>query len=221
MLVKKIYSKYNSRLEVVWSSIDFCHAIDNFIGCLIFRGNSKRAQKYYEKLLTILKLKYRVDPLIILRNAFDNLYPLFAGSKKKFGKKFTILPTFATGNRRFVMLTNWLLRNNKGKYNTRGIKMDEVIRHIIDASENKGRAISMKKTFYKNVLSARHLLNKYNEIEEEEIIDDYEENVEESSSIYFGTKLPNFTNVVNPFNKRNNKKKFFKNKSYKVWQKKN
>jgi hypothetical protein len=39
---------------------------------------------------------------------------------------------------------------------------------IVEASDNRGKAIAKKSQFYKNVLSARHLLTKYEQEQEED-----------------------------------------------------
>ena len=135
---------------------------------MIFRGRSRIVRRHYEKLLLTLKIKLKKNPHSSLRQAFDNLYPLFAGSQRKFGKKFIMLPTFATGSRRYVMVMNWLIRKHKGRSNTRGYKIDEICRLIVEAANNKGKAITMKKYFYKNVLATRHMLKTYNQEEEED-----------------------------------------------------
>jgi hypothetical protein len=49
----------------------------------------------------------------------------------------------------------------KGKSNTRGVKVNDIVRIIIDTYYNKGRALANKKAFYKRALSGRHLLSTY------------------------------------------------------------
>jgi len=53
------------------------------------------------------------------------------------GKIYHAVPSLAVGKRRFVIMLNWILKKQKDKTNVKGISVNDVSRHLIDAVYKK------------------------------------------------------------------------------------
>lgn len=140
---------------------EFYYFLKKFIGSLIFEGNKTRALKMYDEILYLLKKTLKKEPLVILHSVFLKLVPVFSIAYKRVGNRYQPVPRFANKNVRIVLIINWLIRNIKGKSNIRGVKVNDIVKIIIDTYNNKGKALANKKAFYKKALSGRHLLSTY------------------------------------------------------------
>lgn len=129
-----------------------------FYGTLISRGRKGYAIKLFNKILVNFKNKFKKDPFIELRKALDNLIPILMSTQKKIGKVYHAVPKLAVGNKRFVIMLNWIIKKQKGKTNTLGIKINDVSKHLIDAVDKKGVLINLKKQNLAAALANKHLL---------------------------------------------------------------
>jgi ribosomal protein S7 len=140
---------------------EFYIFLKKFVGSLIFRGNKSRAIKMFDEILYSLKCKFNKDPIFIFYTVFKKLVPIFSIAYKRVGNKYQPVPKFANKNVRIVLINDWLIRSLKGKSNTRGVKVSDIIKVIVDTYYDKGKALANKKAFYKRALSGRHLLSTY------------------------------------------------------------
>jgi hypothetical protein len=56
-------------------------------------------------------------------------------------------------------MLNWIIKKQKSKSNVLGIKIDDVSRHLIDAVNNKGILVNLKKQQLSVALAGKHLLH--------------------------------------------------------------
>lgn len=105
-----------------------------------------------------LKKKKKEDPFYGLYKATDNLLPIIGQTKRKIGKNIIIIPCFALGNRRFVIMIDWILKKQMGKGNVLGFKINDVARYLIEASNKYGFLIKMKYDYYKLAIGNLNLL---------------------------------------------------------------
>jgi len=213
MLIRQKRGKGKWGYSLIFSQNEFVEALTKFKGGLIFRGNKRRSRRYFDDMLFELKKKVKGKiPLKVVHEAFNNLYPIFGASKRRYGKKFINLPAFAMGNRKNVVLMNWVLRGHKNKTNVRGYKMDEIFRSIIDASQGKGKAMLLKRNFNEQVLASRNLLINYGSEENEEENEKYDsyQDMMNENIIPLGKNKVEPTKTLIPI--FNNNKKLIKNK---------
>jgi len=131
---------------------------NKFYGSLIFRGRKSYAFRMFDNILFNFKNQLKVDPYIELRKAIENLIPILGLTKKRIGKVYHSVPKMAVGNRRFVIMLNWIIKKQKGKSNVLGFKIDDVSRHLIDAVSNRGVLINLKKQHLAVALAGKHHL---------------------------------------------------------------
>jgi len=80
----------------------------------------------------------------------------------RFGKKKYTIPFVLKTHRRFIMINKWLIRDNKNKYNTRGVNLNDICKTLNDILLKKGPILKIKKEYFKIALNSRYMLSKYN-----------------------------------------------------------
>jgi len=126
---------------------EFYFFLKKFFGSFVFRGNKSRAIKMIDEIIFRLKKVIRRDPVHIFYRIFKKLVPIFSIAYKRVGNRYQPIPKFASKNVRIVLMISWLLRNYRGKSNVRGIKVNDIIKVLIDTYRGKGRALAAKKLF--------------------------------------------------------------------------
>jgi len=140
---------------------EFWRFLQKFVGLFIYRGNKARAVKFIDKLLHGLKRELGRDPMVVLYLVYLKLFPLFSITYRRMGNRYQPVPKLAAKSVRCVLVLDWLVRGLKGKSNRRGVRANDVVALIVDTYHNRGRALALKKAFYKRALSGRHLLSSY------------------------------------------------------------
>jgi len=150
--------KSKNRYILGLNDSEFEFFLSKFYGSLISRGRKGYAIKLFNKILVNFKTKLKKDPFIELRKALDNLIPILMSTQKRVGKVYQAVPKLAVGNKRFVVMLNWIIKKQKGKTNTLGIKINDVSKHLIDAVDKKGVLINLKKQNLSTALANKHFL---------------------------------------------------------------
>lgn len=148
--------KYNFVLALKKNEFNFF--LNKFYGSLITRGRKSFAIKQFNEILIQFKNRFKLDPFIELHKSINNLLPILSSTRKKIGKIYHAVPSLAIGNRRFVIVINWIIRKQKGKVGVRGLNIKEVSKSLIDAIYNKGLLIKLKRQHLAYSLSGKHLL---------------------------------------------------------------
>lgn len=147
--------------SIVVENEEFFKFIKKFIGALVFKGNKVKAIMLFDEILYRLKKTFRRSPIDVFYVIFLRLVPIFSIAYKRMGNRYQPVPKLANKNVRVVLMVDWLIRSLKGKSNSRGVKVIDIIKILIDTYKGKGKAIALKKAFYRRALSGRHLLNIY------------------------------------------------------------
>jgi len=151
----------NDKYYLVLSDHEFELFLTKFCGSLISRGRKDYALKLFDKILLNFKKQLKNEPFFELRKSFDNLIPILISTQKKVGKVSHSVPKLAVGNRRFVIMLNWIIKKQKGKTNVMGFKINDISRNLIDASKKKGLLMNLKKQHLAASLAGKHLLYTY------------------------------------------------------------
>lgn len=99
MLVNK-----ESKVDVGLSEYEFFDFYKKFIGKFVYKGNKSLAIRRSDLTLLLLKQQLNKEPMLPLKQAINNLLPVFAHSVKKLGKKAYYVPTFNYSNKKFVLI---------------------------------------------------------------------------------------------------------------------
>lgn len=154
--IANIRKKQNKSINR-FNYIDFRHFFFKFLGIFIYRGKRSEASKILDFFLLNLKKSFKLNPYKILFKIIKNLIPfLVTGLKTHKGRVFYV-PIMVKGNKRNVLVIDWLVRLFKNYSNTWGIKKEDILKSLIDSFNLKGTAINMKKDQYNKALE-----NKYN-----------------------------------------------------------
>jgi len=147
--------------SIIVENDEFYKFLKKFMGSLIFKGNKVKAMKLFDEILYNLKKAVRRPPMDVFFVIFIRLIPIFSIAYKRMGNRYQPVPKLANKNVRVVLMIDWLIRGLKGKSNSRGVKVVDIIRILLDTYRGKGKALALKKAFYRRALSGRHLLNNY------------------------------------------------------------
>lgn len=158
MLIK-IKEKNKSKYVLGLKNTEFELFLSKFYGTLISKGKKNFAIKLFNRILLNFKNKFNKDPFIELHKSINNIVPLLTSTQKKIGKVYHSVPKLASGNRRFVIVLSWIIKKQKSKSNVLGVKIDDISRHLIDAVNNKGVLINLKKQQLSASLAGKHLLH--------------------------------------------------------------
>lgn len=158
MLLKEYTRTGGYKFVLALKKDEFNYFLTKFYGSLISRGRKNRAIKLFNEILIKFKTKFKSDPFIQLHKAINNLIPILSSTQKKMGKIYHAVPSLAVGKRRFVVMISWILKKQKNKTNVRGINIDDISRHLIDAVYKKGLLLKLKRQHLAYSLSGKHLL---------------------------------------------------------------
>jgi len=158
MLLKEYTRTGGYKFVLALKKDEFNYFLTKFYGSLISRGRKNRAIKLFNEILIKFKTKFKSDPFIELHKAINNLIPILSSTQKKMGKIYHAVPSLAVGKRRFVVMISWILKKQKNKTNVRGINIDDISRHLIDAVYKKGLLLKLKRQHLAYSLSGKHLL---------------------------------------------------------------
>jgi len=159
MFIKKIIDS-KEKLVVGLNELEMAIFLQKFNGVFIFNGKKSLSKKYFDQILQKFKEIFNNDPLISLKDSIDNLVPLLGCAFKKVGKRVDVIPSAIYGNRRFVLMLTWIVRNLKRKSNIFGVKLADVINGLLDEKKKRGKIMQYKKDFYRKALAGRYLIGK-------------------------------------------------------------
>jgi len=108
-------------------------------------GKKTIAQKHVYKTLDILKEKTKEDPLIILRQAIDNVKPSMEVRSRRVGGAAYQVPVPVRGDRRESLAIRWLIQAARSRPNSQYHHFyDKLTAELLDAHKSQGGAIEKK-----------------------------------------------------------------------------
>jgi len=113
-------------------------------------GKKSIAQKHIYKTLDILKEKTKEDPLIILRQAIDNVRPSMEVRSRRVGGAAYQVPMPVKGDRRESLGIRWIINAARSRSNSQYHHFyDKLAAELLDAHQNQGGAIEKKTQAHK------------------------------------------------------------------------
>lgn len=100
----------------------------------------------------------KTDPVTLIQTCFERLKPIFLLGNKTVGKRIVYVPIPAFARRKYVVVFDWIFRQLKGKSNTRGVNLEQLVELFSETSKNRGIAIKQQLDFYKKGLYNRHFM---------------------------------------------------------------
>lgn len=161
MLLRKYDNLGDYKFVLALQNREFISFLNRFKCSLISKGKKSIAFKMFNKILLNFKQRFGTSPIVELHKAINNILPLLSVSyRKKLGKNkgVHIFPALALGDRRFIIMLDWILRKQRGKDNVEGFNIDEVSVHLMDANINQGKLMRLKQQYYNTALSNQHML---------------------------------------------------------------
>lgn len=113
-------------------------------------GKKSIAQKHIYKTLDILKERTKEDPLIILRQAIDNVKPSMEVKSRRVGGAAYQVPMPVKGDRREALAISWVINAARSRPNSQYHHFyDKLTAELLDAHKNQGGAIEKKTQAHK------------------------------------------------------------------------
>lgn len=88
-------------------------------------------------------------------SCFKKSITFFLLGQRKIGKRIIYVPVIVRSNKKFRYVLNWLVRQLKGRSNVIGVKKEDVLNLMLEAYNNKGSAVNLKKEFFDHAMAYR------------------------------------------------------------------
>jgi len=124
--------------------------VSKIINKIMKGGKKSIAQKHVYKTLDILKEETKEDPLIVLRQAIDNVKPSMEVRSRRVGGAAYQVPMPVKGDRRESLAIRWLIQAARSKPNSQFHHFyDKLAAELLDAHKNQGGAMEKKIQIHK------------------------------------------------------------------------
>jgi small subunit ribosomal protein S7 len=124
--------------------------VSKIINKIMKGGKKSIAQKHVYKTLDILKEETKEDPLIVLRQAIDNVKPSMEVRSRRVGGAAYQVPMPVKGDRRESLAIRWLIQAARSKPNSQFHHFyDKLAAELLDAHKNQGGAMEKKLQIHK------------------------------------------------------------------------
>jgi len=141
---------------IVFSFKDFFIFRKKFNGMFILKGKKSNSFKIYAfLLLSLKKLAKQFNPIQLFFILVKKITPFFTTEFRKNKKKLLTVPSLMYGNKKFVLLINWIVRSIKRKSNIFGFKKEDILKNLIEVYNNKGFLLKQKYNYYSFIFSNR------------------------------------------------------------------
>jgi len=151
----------NIKYDLIFSKVninDYFVFITKFLGSLISKGKRGHAIKFFNYLFLNLKKNFKIDPSKIMLKVLKNLVPFFVSGLKTFRGRTFYIPILVKGNKRNVLVIDWLVRLFRSYSNIWGIKKEDLLKSIIDSFYYRGIAMNIKKEQYHRAIASKNNL---------------------------------------------------------------
>jgi len=116
--------------------------VSHFINCVMRRGKKSLAEAIVYSAFDIIKERLKKDPLVIFKQAIENVRPRLAVKPRRVGGATYQVPTEVSEQRGIFLAFKWILANAKAR---KGKPMkDKLALELIDASNNTGPSVKKK-----------------------------------------------------------------------------
>jgi len=150
---------------------DFQDFLSKFLGVFIYKGKKTFALKTMDYFYYNLKNIFHLDPDEIFYKIVLNLIPfLVTGGKSHKGRNYYV-PIVVKGNKRYVLIIDWIVRFVKDNSNIWGIKRDDVLKCLVDSFYFKGLAVNLKRDQYAKALDSKYNIRRHNSDEYIKLMD--------------------------------------------------
>lgn len=121
-----------------------------FINKIMRDGKKTIAQKHIYQTLEQLKQKTKNDPLVVLREAVNNVKPSMEVRSRRVGGAAYQVPMPVRGDRREALAIRWIIQSARNKPNSQYHHFyDKLTAELLDAHKNQGGAVEKKKQVHK------------------------------------------------------------------------
>lgn len=116
--------------------------VAKFINCLMRRGKKSLAERIFYEALEIVKGKVKDDPLLLFKQALENVKPVVEVKSRRVGGATYQVPVEVRPTRRTSLAIRWLIQYAKER--PEKSMQERLAAELLDAANNKGGAIKKK-----------------------------------------------------------------------------
>lgn len=168
-ILKVMLLRHKNKFFIGLTRNEYSIFLRKFLGLILKHGKKNLAVKWFHKFLFILK-KFRlrwkkIGSYRVLYNAVNKFIPYVVKGKIKYGKsgkRFSVVPLKIEGNRKYVMILNFLFRILKRKTNIFKVNKNDVVRNIKECLNGHGLGLKNKVSYIKFAMKGRHYLKESN-----------------------------------------------------------
>ena len=145
-------SKSRSKLNPL-TYRDFLIFRKKFLGMFVLRGRKSFSMKMLHYILLNLKrLKVKTNPMKLFFLIIQRVTPFLTLGQKKYGINIITVPSLLFGNKKNVILLNWIFRKLRNKSNVFGVKKEDVLKNLTDIYKFKGSVLKLKEEHNNKVI---------------------------------------------------------------------
>lgn len=137
--------KSNKKREVIPDPVFNDHLLGRFINRVMRSGKKQVAQKNIYLTLEKIKEKLSQDPLLVVRQAVENVKPQTEVRSRRIGGAAYQVPTPVRGDRRESLAIRWIIQSAQKRpnkdYHT---FVEKLTAELVDAYNNTGGAVKKK-----------------------------------------------------------------------------
>lgn len=121
--------------------------VSHLINCVMRRGKKSLAETIVYQAFDIIKEKEGKDPLVVFKQAIENVRPRLAVKPRRVGGATYQVPIEVPEQRSIFLAIKWILTNARAR---KGKPMkDRLALELIDASHNTGASVKKKEDTHK------------------------------------------------------------------------
>jgi small subunit ribosomal protein S7 len=116
--------------------------VTKFMNSVMYAGNKSVAEKIVYGAFSQIEDKTKQDPVIIFRQALDNVMPQIEVRSRRVGGATYQVPIEVRHDRRQALAIRWLLSAARGR--NEKTMIDKLSGELLDASNNRGNAVKKR-----------------------------------------------------------------------------
>jgi len=116
--------------------------VTKFMNSVMYAGKKSVAEKIVYGAFEIIESKTRQDPIVVFRQALDNVMPQIEVRSRRVGGATYQVPVEVRHDRRQALAIRWLLSAARGR--NEKTMVDKLSGELLDASNNRGNAVKKR-----------------------------------------------------------------------------
>ncbi len=121
--------------------------ISKFTNVLMYQGKKSAAERIVYGALDIIQEKTKKDPVVVFREALDNVKPAVEVRSRRVGGATYQVPTEVREERRLALAIRWMITASRNR--SEKTMRERVAAELLDAQQQRGSAVKKREDTHK------------------------------------------------------------------------